>query len=26
VEAHGAIFCCAHCAAQQGASGMRDRV
>ncbi|MGH8069769.1 MAG: hypothetical protein ACRERE_31905 [Candidatus Entotheonellia bacterium] len=26
VEAHGIIFCCAHCAAQQGASEVRDRV
>ena len=26
VEAHGTMFCCAHCAAQQGASEVRDRV
>jgi hypothetical protein len=25
VEAHGAMFCCAHCAAQKGASEVRDR-
>jgi len=26
VEAHGRIFCCAHCAAEMGESGVRDRV
>jgi hypothetical protein len=26
VEAHGTIFCCAHCATQKGASEVRDRV
>ena len=25
VEQDGQIFCCAHCAEQQGASGLRDR-
>jgi len=25
VEAHGTIFCCAHCAAQTGAHEVRDR-
>jgi hypothetical protein len=25
VEAQGAIFCCAHCAAQMGAAEVRDR-
>ena len=25
VEAHGTIFCCANCASQAGASGLRDR-
>jgi hypothetical protein len=26
VEADGRFFCCAHCAAQSGAQGLRDRV
>jgi hypothetical protein len=26
VEADGRIFCCAHCAGQQGVSGLQDRV
>jgi nitrite reductase/ring-hydroxylating ferredoxin subunit len=26
VEQDGRIFCCAHCAAQEGAGGLRDRV
>jgi hypothetical protein len=25
VEARGAIYCCAHCAAQKGVTGMKDR-
>jgi hypothetical protein len=25
VEAGGAIYCCAHCATQAGATGLRDR-
>ena len=25
VEAEGTIFCCAHCASQMGAHGLRDR-
>jgi hypothetical protein len=25
VEQDGQIFCCAHCAEQEGASGLRDR-
>jgi hypothetical protein len=25
VEQDGAIFCCAHCAEQKGAGGLRDR-
>ena len=25
VEARGALFCCAHCAAQEGVSELRDR-
>jgi Rieske Fe-S protein len=25
VEANGRIFCCAHCAAQEGVSELRDR-
>jgi len=25
VEAGGTIFCCAHCAAQNGVKGMKDR-
>jgi len=25
VEAHGRFFCCAHCAAQIGERGLRDR-
>lgn len=25
VEAHGRIYCCAHCAAEVGESGLRDR-
>ncbi|HZP42296.1 MAG TPA: hypothetical protein VFD84_12420 [Candidatus Binatia bacterium] len=25
VEAHGRIFCCAHCAAESGQPGLRDR-
>ena len=26
VEADGQIYCCAHCAAQQGVRGLEDRV
>jgi Rieske Fe-S protein len=26
VEADGRIFCCAHCAEQEGVSGLQDRV
>jgi hypothetical protein len=26
IEANGAIFCCAHCAGQEGVRGARDRV
>jgi hypothetical protein len=26
VEAKGHIYCCAHCASQEGADGLRDRV
>ena len=26
VEADGAIFCCAHCASQEGVEGVSDRV
>jgi Rieske Fe-S protein len=26
VEANGLIFCCAHCAEQEGVSGLQDRV
>lgn len=26
VEAHGAIFCCAHCARREGEAHLRDRV
>jgi len=26
VEAHGRMFCCAHCAAVAGEKGLRDRV
>lgn len=26
VEAGGSIFCCGHCAAEMGVSGVRDRV
>jgi nitrite reductase/ring-hydroxylating ferredoxin subunit len=25
VEQNGEIFCCVHCAEQEGASGLRDR-
>jgi hypothetical protein len=26
VEAHGSVFCCAHCARHTGTEGIRDRV
>jgi hypothetical protein len=26
LEQDGTMFCCAHCAAQEGASGLKDRV
>ncbi|MFL6198338.1 MAG: hypothetical protein ACJ76J_04105 [Thermoanaerobaculia bacterium] len=26
VEAHGSIYCCAHCAEHSGEKGLRDRV
>ena len=26
VEANGRIFCCAHCAKQEGVSGLQDRI
>lgn len=26
VEAGGAVYCCAHCAAQEDVSGLRDRL
>jgi len=26
IEAEGSIFCCAHCAAEKGVEGVRDRV
>jgi hypothetical protein len=26
IEADGSIFCCAHCAAEKGVEGVRDRV
>jgi Rieske Fe-S protein len=26
VEADGAVFCCAHCAAREDVSGLRDRL
>jgi hypothetical protein len=26
LEKDGAMFCCAHCAEQEGAAGLRDRV
>jgi hypothetical protein len=25
IEAHGKIFCCAHCAKQEGVKGVKDR-
>jgi hypothetical protein len=25
VEAKGSVYCCAHCAAEQGVTGMKDR-
>ncbi len=26
VEAHGTIYCCAHCAQQEGVKGLGDRI
>jgi hypothetical protein len=26
VEADGSMFCCAHCAAERGVAGVRDRI